>query len=274
MSNFSNARLIWNHSRGFSRLKLLAAQASVTRPMLKPLCLAFLKLVSQDGVFWAWYDTGSGELRASFRLGQLQSDIQGFVEVGIGDCYHVPDDFAPDLIIDGGGNVGLFTLSALKKWPGAKAIIFEPVPDNLERIKAHLAANGLQADINPFCLGSSESTMTFYCREANQGNFSDDLPYTSTLDVKVISLRPYLPTDPKTKCLIKLDIEGAELEVMPDILRRLSPSTLVVGELHHREAEQVSFRETIVEAGRQVQFFDEGTCAMFHLRTPASALSL
>lgn len=270
MSNFSNARLIWNHSRGFSRLKLLAAQASVTRPSLRPLCFAFLKMVSQSGMFWAGYDSGSGNLRASFRLSQLQSDIQGFVEVGIGDCYHVPENFDPALIIDGGGNVGLFTMSALKKWPGAKAIIFEPVPDNLERIKAHLSANNLHAEIKPFCLGSSESTMTFYCREANQGNFSDDLPYTSTIDVKVASLRPYLPTDPETKCLIKLDIEGAELEVMPDILRRLSPNTLVVGELHHREAEQASFRETIVEAGRQVEFFDEGTCAMFHLSTPAS----
>ena len=243
----------------------------MTRPAVKPLCLAFLKLVSQSGTFWAWYNAGSGDLRASFRLSQLQSDIQGFVEVGIGDCYHVPEEFDPDLIIDGGGNVGLFTLSALKKWPRAKAIIFEPVPDNLERIKAHLAANDLQAEINPFCLGSSESTMTFYCREANQGNFSDDLPYTSTLDVKVASLRPYLPSDPATKCLIKLDIEGAELEVMPDILRRLSPNTLVVGELHQREQEQAAFRETIVEAGRQIHFFDEGTCAMFHLRTPASA---
>jgi len=146
------------------------------------------------------------------------------------------------------------------------------VPDNLERIKAHLKANGFQAEINPFCLGPSESTMTFYCREANQGNFSDDLPYTSTLDVRVTSLRPYLPADPGTNCLIKLDIEGTEMEVMPDIVGRLSPGTLVIGELHNREAKQSSFREMIVGAGRQVEFFDEGTCAMFHLRTPASAL--
>ena len=220
-------------------------------------------------MFWAWYNTSAGTLRASFRLSQLQSDIQGFVEVGIGDCYHLPEDFSPDIIIDGGGNVGLFTLSALKKWPRATAVIFEPVPDNLDRIKAHLAANNLQADVKPFCLGACESEMTFYCREANQGNFSGDLPYTSTLDVRVTSLRPFLPADPKTKCLIKLDIEGAELEVLPDIIRQLSPNTLVVGELHDREAKQASFRETITEAGRQVQFFDEGTCAMFHLNTPA-----
>ena len=272
MSNLLNARLIWDHSRGFSRLKLLAAQASMTRPALRPLCLAFLKLVSQDGVFWARYDAGAGELRTSFRLSQLQSDIQGFVEVGAGDCYHLPKDFAPDVIIDGGGNVGLFTLSALKRWPAAKAIIFEPVPDNLERIKAHLEANDLQAEVNPFCLGSSESTMTFYCRDANQGNFSEDLPYTSTLNVRVTSLRPYMPTDPGARCLIKLDIEGAEMEVMPDIVERLSPSTIVVGELHNREATQSTFREMIIATGRQIEFFDEGTCATFHLRTPTSAL--
>lgn len=274
MSNHVNARLIWNHSHGLSRLKLLAAQASMTRPQLKPFCLAFLKLMSQSGIFWAEYETEAGKLHASFRLGQLQSDIQGFVEVGIGNCYRLPDDFAPDLILDGGGNVGLFTLYALTKWPSAKAVIFEPVPDNLERIQTHLAANDLHADVKPFCLGSSDGTMTFYCREANQGSFSDDLPYTSSINVKVSSLRPYLPSDPRTKCLIKLDIEGAELAVMPDIIRQLSPNTLVVGELHHRVAEQASFRDGVIGAGRKVEFFDEGTCAMFHILTPASAPSM
>ena len=268
-ANFSNARLIWSNSRGFSHLKLLAAQASMTRPELRPFCLAFLNMVSRSGMFWAWYSTSDGTLRASFRLSQLQSDIQGLIEVGIGDCYRLPEDFSPDIIIYGGGNVGLFTLTVLKKWPKAKAIIFEPVPDNLDRIKAHLAANGLQGDINPFCLGASESKMTFYCREANQGNFSGDLPYASTLDVRVTSLMPYLPTDPETKCLIKLDIEGAETEVLPDIIRQLSPNTLVVGELHDREANQDGFWEMVAKAGRQVEFFDEGTCAMFHLNTPA-----
>ena len=80
---------------------------------------------------------------------------------------------------------------------------------------------------------------------------------------------PYLPTDPETKCLIKLDIEGAEMEVLPDIIRQLSPNTLVVGELHDREANQDGFWEMVAKAGRQVEFFDEGTCAMFHLNTPA-----
>ena len=273
MSNFSNARLIWEHSRGLSRLKLLAAQASMTRPRLKPLCQAFLKLVSRDGVFWAGYGTGSEKLRASFRLGQLGSDVQGLLEVGIGDCYHLPQDFVPDLVIDAGGNIGLFTLTALKKWPEAKAVIFEPVPDNLDRIRMHLAANGLQADIHPFCLGASEERMTFYCREANQGNFSDELPYTSTIDVQVTSLRPYLPINPQTKCLIKIDIEGAELAVVPNIIRGLSPNTIVVGELHHRAAEQEPFREMAVAAARQIQFFDEGTCVMFHILTPKATPS-
>ena len=67
-ANFSNARLIWSNSRGFSHLKLLAAQASMTRPELRPFCLTFLNMVSRSGMFWAWYSTSDGTLRASFRL--------------------------------------------------------------------------------------------------------------------------------------------------------------------------------------------------------------
>lgn len=265
MSNFANIRQIWKHSRGLSRLKLAAAQAAGTRPLLRPLCRALLMLVSRSGVFWATYDTGYGEVRSSFRLNQLGSDVQGFLEVGIGDCYHLPQDFVPDLILDGGGNTGLFTINALKRWPSARAIIFEPVPDNIDRIQAHLAANHLQAELETVCLGSTEGTAKFYCREANQGNFSDELPYTHTIDVEVTSLRPYLPTDPTTRCLIKLDIEGAELSVTPDIVGLLSANTIVVGELHQREAHQQHYKEEIVAANRQVEFFDEGSCVMFHI---------
>lgn len=267
MSNFANFRQIWKHSRGFSRLKLAVAQASITRPALRPLCRAFLRLMARSGMFWATCDTGYGEVRSSFRLSQLESDVQGFLEVAIGDCYHLPQEFAPDLILDGGGNTGLFTINALRRWPSARAIIFEPVPDNIDRIQAHLKANGLQAELEPLCLGAAPGTMKFYCREANQGSFSDDLPYNREMDVQVTSLRPYLPTDPATKCLIKLDIEGAELSVTPDIVGALSENTIVVGELHQREVNQQHFKEEIIGANRQIEFFDEGTCAMFHIQS-------
>ncbi len=127
MSTLSNARNIWSHTRGFSRLKRLAAQASVTRPALAPLCRGFLRSVSRDGVFWATYETGYGKLQTSFRLSQLAFDLQSFKEVSIGDCYHLPNDFVPELIIDG-GNTGLFTLYALKRWPSARSIILSPFP--------------------------------------------------------------------------------------------------------------------------------------------------
>lgn len=270
MSNFSNFRQIWQHTRGFSRLKLSLAQASSSRPRFKWLCRALLAPASRSGMFWATYDTGYGEACASFRLGQIGSDIQGFVEVGIGNCYDLPKDFVPDLILDGGGNTGLFTLSALKRWPSARAIIFEPVPDNLARIQAHLEANHMQADLKPVCLGASEGIMKFYCREANQGSFSDDLPYTHVIDVQVISLRSYLPDDPAIKCLIKLDIEGAEMIVVPDIVHCLSPHTIVVGELHQRDVQQQKFRQEVLSASRQIKFFDEGTCAMFHIQADSA----
>ena len=268
MPAFSNARQIWSHTRGFDRWKLLLAQAAGTRPQIAPLCRALLNAVSKDGIFWASYSTGHGTIKSSFRLGQLQSDIQSCLEVGIGNCYKLPQELNPELILDCGGNVGLFTLCALTRWPDAQVTIFEPVPENIERIQAHLAANHRTAQLNPFCLGASGGTTKFYCREANQGSFSDDLPYTHAIDVQVASLRPFLPQDPETPCLIKVDIEGGELEVVPDVVSQLSPRTLVVGELHQREKEQAGFGRTVTEAGRRVEFFDEGTCAMFHIQTP------
>ena len=58
-------------------------------------------------------------------------------------------------MIDGGGNIGLFTLRAAAglEGPGdasVRFVICEPVPENVEQIRKHLALNGDHAEIMPF----------------------------------------------------------------------------------------------------------------------------
>jgi hypothetical protein len=44
------------------------------------------------------------------RVSELSSDLQCALELAVRDEYHLDQDFQPDLVIDGGGNIGLFTL--------------------------------------------------------------------------------------------------------------------------------------------------------------------
>ena len=262
---FPIAREIWKHSHGLNRLKLLAAASTATRPWLKPLAMAYLKNISEDGIFWAEYESAGHMARASFRLSELSSDIYILKEVGVGNCYHIPDGYEPDLIIDAGGNNGMFSLSALKRWPNAKLKIFEPVPDNLERIRAHLKANGMSAEIYSHCLGLANGMRTFYGREPEQGSFFTDPPYTHMMDVQVVRLSDYLENDPHARTFIKLDIEGAELEVLEDILQKPRPNTFIVGELHHHKGVKDHFLSLIEKAHLVPKFFDASElCVIFH----------
>jgi len=219
--------------------------------------MAYLRSVSQEGVFWAEYKTPVGQkVKASFRLSHLPSDIYILKEVGIGDCYRLPQDFEPDVVIDGGGSNGMFALSVLKRWPRAKLRIFEPVLENLERIHAHLQANGMSAEVYPYCLGGKKGARTFYCREPGQGSFFADLPYTHTMNVEVVRLTEHLENDPRLQTLIKLDIEGAELEVLEDILQIPRPNIFIVGELHNYKLVREQFLAILEKAGFTSRFFD------------------
>jgi hypothetical protein len=50
--------------------------------------------------------------------------------------------------------------------------------------------------------------------------------------VPLIDLRRYLPPDPASKLLLKIDIEGAENEVMPAVLPLLSRKVILFIETH------------------------------------------
>ena len=269
---FPVAREIWKHTKGMSRLKLLAAAASVSRPFLRPFTLGYLKMISRSGTFWAEYNNNGKTVSTSFRLSELPSDFTSFREVGIGDCYHVPKDFQPNVVIDGGGNTGLFTISVLNRWPESKVIVVEPLVENIRQIENHLRMNSLSANVHQCCLGFPEGILKFYRREANQGSFDPSVPYYDSLDIRVMSIHRFLSLDPKERCLIKLDIEGAELSVIEDFLRGPHGNSLIVGELHDVKRQKEKFFKLLAASGWTGVLFDESEhCAIFHA-TPEAKL--
>src|ERR1039458_4234640 len=102
-------------------------------------------------------------VKSFVRMSELESDYLSTRELGVDDVYELDLSFQPDLVIDGGGNIGLFTLRAAAglEGPGdasVRFVICEPVPENLEQIRKHLALNGDHAEIMPVCLGGTHRT--------------------------------------------------------------------------------------------------------------------
>jgi FkbM family methyltransferase len=126
------------------------------------------------------------------------------------------------LIIDCGANIGISVLYYKKQYPEAKVIAFEPESKIFEFLQSNLKAN----DINDAVLinkavWNNDETLHFSNEGADASRISEldsDKEFGSTYPVEAVRLSKYInePVD-----FLKLDIEGAEVEVIKEVEHKL-----------------------------------------------------
>jgi FkbM family methyltransferase len=176
-------------------------------------------------------------LRSFVRVSDLESDVLSVLELSVKDTYDLDLGFRPEVVIDGGGNIGLFTLRAaaatasIDRSP-VKFVVCEPLPRNIEQIQKHIDVNKIPAEIVTGCLGGSHRSIPFYCREAIHSSFDPRKPYTSVIDIPVYTLQDAIGSTLAQRILIKLDIEGMEIEALRSFVPSERRPIYIVGELH------------------------------------------
>jgi hypothetical protein len=93
-----------------SSWKLLLATGIFTRPKYRAIWHALLRPFIHNGEISVRYRCSERYVTMFIRVSELSSDLQCALELAVRDEYHLDQDFQPDLVIDGGGNIGLFTL--------------------------------------------------------------------------------------------------------------------------------------------------------------------
>jgi FkbM family methyltransferase len=149
-----------------------------------------------------------------------------------------------DVFVDGGANVGLFTLVAARRvGVSGRVVAFEPGRAVRARLIENLALNGLtQVDVLPFALSSASGEATFQEFEIAGAGLNHLAPGTGEgghVDVVALTtLDASLPESVRKKLvLIKLDLEGAEHAALlgssavltarhPDLLIEVEPAHL------------------------------------------------
>jgi FkbM family methyltransferase len=140
------------------------------------------------------------------------------------------DDFAT--VLDVGGHHGQFTLFALERFPQAQVITFEPQAEGAAKIRA-VTAGEPRVRIENFALGEQPGTA-----ELNISKRSDSssllpigegqveaFPGTeahATETIKVETLDNLLPDPPPAPTLLKIDVQGFELDVLRGATRTLA----------------------------------------------------
>ena len=116
----------------------------------------------------------------------------------------------PDpVVIDGGANMGMFSIVTKRDHPGARVIAFEPDPHLLALLRENLDRNGVRdVTLVNAALGAAEGEMAFSADGRAAGALSDGAGSTR---VRVARLSAYLGAEVD---FLKLNIEGAELDVL------------------------------------------------------------
>jgi FkbM family methyltransferase len=234
---FENVNSILRMGSVFSSFKLLLIVASSSRPKYQKLCFKLLQPFIKDGEVSLRYRCYDRYLQSFVRLSDLSSDTLSALELSVKDSYDLDRSFHPDLVIDGGGNIGLFTLRAAAATASdsqlvVKFVVCEPLPRNVEQIRKHIDANKIPAEIMAGCLGGARRSIPFYCREAIHSSFDPSKPYTHVIDMPVYTLKDAIGSYPAKRILIKLDIEGMEIEALESFVPSEQRPVYIVGELH------------------------------------------
>lgn len=137
---------------------------------------------------------------------------------------------AEPLIIDVGANVGQFQFAVKYCLPNAQVVSFEPDPDVFAYLR-HNAANFTNTTAVNYGLSSKDQTLVFYKskqfsewsgfeKDVNSGEFAE-LSLEVKVGDKLLSQYPNID-------LLKIDVEGGEIEVLKGLVKSLKKTKAVL----------------------------------------------
>jgi FkbM family methyltransferase len=140
-----------------------------------------------------------------------------------------------DVVFDIGANVGLHSCYFAKKFKNISIYSFEPVEENFNYFLDTIKLNSLQS-IHPIKKAVGAKTgVTYFDRSSNnhQGHITD----TSTdYSVQIVSLDDFISAEAIEPDFIKVDVEGAESEVLAGFINNIATTkACLLIEIHTQE---------------------------------------
>lgn len=80
------------------------------------------------------------KVKFSFFLRTHTSDVEAFMQVFINKEYDIPFDTTPSIIIDGGANIGMFSINMKNRFPDSKIIAIEPDQSNFIVLRKNISS--------------------------------------------------------------------------------------------------------------------------------------
>ena len=146
-------------------------------------------------------------------------------------------DHAHPVILDCGANIGYTTLHYKRLYPGARITAFEPDPVFLPLLRRNLERNDAGDVVVVDAAVWTASGHARWVSEQKDGSRLADtcMAAVGIEDVRTIDLATYLDREVD---LLKLDVEGAEFEIVPHLDDRLARVKNILVEVHITDQER------------------------------------
>jgi FkbM family methyltransferase len=158
-------------------------------------------------------------------------------------------------ILDCGGNIGMASLYYRREFPTAKITLFEADPSIFEICKKNLINNNARnVEAINAAVWVDEKGVEFFSEGSDSGTIShlkNDNLNGQTLSVPSIRLRDYLESEKID--LLKIDVEGAEFEILKDCASSLTSVSRMIIEIHDTDPSK-RVTGTIIEIVSQAGF--------------------
>ena len=161
-----------------------------------------------------------------------------FREVFLSKEYYFEAENPKPTIIDCGANIGMSILYFKFLYPNCRITAFEPNPFAFALLEKNISQNNLKdIDLHNIGLSDVESSIQFFIGE-NKGGLSGSMIKErggkNAIDIQADRLSKFIQE--ATVDLIKMDVEGAETQVLKDLVseNKLSNSRKYIIEYHHK----------------------------------------
>lgn len=137
--------------------------------------------------------------------------------------------FRPDLIVDIGANIGDWTLAFSPVFPEANILMIDALHECEGALSKVATRLGTRASYRICVLGSrSGDVVPFYKLGTGSSIFSEATGFEQQVEDRVTTTLDDILTAPTGRTFLKLDVQGAELEVLRGSSRTLSKVEVVL----------------------------------------------
>lgn len=208
----------------------------------------FLNWAAKDGLLdiELWHRRSGKKCKISIRAGN-HADYFIFWEF-LGGFYDPPVSVSQ--IVDCGANIGLFALHAGLIFPKAQIICFEPEQKNFKLLQKNLEQNNIKAQCFKKGVWSSKISGYFHLRQAFDGFISLE-PGDFSVECEVPEIAP--------ETWLKMDVEGAEYEVLPTVMRGQILPAYISMEVHDFHLRGGTLTDLMKSKGYSLRIVTDGS---------------